>query len=187
VRIRRGTGSEAALADQLYALDTDGERRLFLPGLADPAQAVALQPLWPEIVDRLAAAEVDVIADVGRIGAPDTPETVLARADRVLVVTRPTLVDLSAAAPRVRGLGTLRGNLTGPEVVLTGKGPYGKAEITRLLGAEVVAWMPPDRWSVPALTHGSGRVHPQSPLMKGARGLAGLLTAQAVRREAVAR
>ncbi|NJP30133.1 hypothetical protein FLW53_39295 [Microbispora sp. SCL1-1] len=175
VKIRRGVAAAEALWDQLYAIQ-DG--RLILPGLAEPKQAMALQPLWPEIVGCLAALDEDVVVDLGQVGRPDTPNDLLARADRVFVVTRPTLAHLHATTSAIRDVQELRGHLPDAELIVVGDGQYQLKEIGKTLGATVAAWLPSDKWSAPALAYGVGRIRPMSPLMRSARALAAALVAQ---------
>ncbi|WP_433498575.1 hypothetical protein ACQP1K_27455 [Sphaerimonospora sp. CA-214678] len=175
VKIRRGVPAAEALPDQLYAIQ---EGKLILPGLAEPKQAEALQPLWPEIAGCLASLEEDVIVDLGQVGRPDTPEPLLVRADRVFVATRPTLVHLHATTSVIRDLKELRGHLPDPELIVVGDGQYQLKEIAETLGATVAAWLPYDKWSVPALAYGVGQVRPLSPLMRSARALAAALAEQ---------
>src|SRR3954452_22216250 len=69
-----------------------------LTGIAAPAQAAALGPLWAPLARMLAAGAgqgVDTIADCGRYQPGGPAEQVLAAADAVLVVTRPTVEGLS--------------------------------------------------------------------------------------------
>ena len=69
-----------------------------LTGVAGPAQAAALGPLWAALARTLAAGAgqgADTIADCGRYQPGGPAERVLAAADTVLVVTRPTVEGLS--------------------------------------------------------------------------------------------
>ncbi len=177
VKIRRGVAVAEAMRDQLYAVQ---EGKLLLPGLAEPKQAEALHPLWTDIASCLTALDEDVIVDLGQVGRPDTPNDLLLRADRVFVVTRPTLVHLHATTSVVRDVKALRGHLPEPELIVVGDGPYHHKEIAKTLGAEVAAWMPADKWSAPALAYGVGQVRPKSPLMRNARAFAAALVNQGV-------
>jgi MinD-like ATPase involved in chromosome partitioning or flagellar assembly len=69
-----------------------------LTGVAGPGQAAALGPLWAALARSLAAGAgegVDTFADCGRYQPGDPTEPVLAAADAVLVVTRPTVEGLT--------------------------------------------------------------------------------------------
>ncbi|GII52800.1 hypothetical protein Pth03_11890 [Planotetraspora thailandica] len=189
VQLRRGADPEAVLGEQVYHLAGGTESRRILPGLAEPAQVASVQPLWPGIADTLAAMPGDVIADIGRAGGSDTPTPLLTRADQVLVVARPTLMDLSAVAPRLQEIKALRGPRLDPRVLLVGAGPYSRKEVARTLDAEVADHLPHDPRAATVLSHGTGneRYVPRSLLLRAARSLAEDLRAQLVRDEVAAR
>lgn len=184
VQLRRGADPEKALREQVFDLTELGTHQV-LPGLADPAQVASVQMLWPGIADTFATFPGDVIADIGRVGGSDTPTALLLRADEVLVVARPTLVDLSAAAPRLHELTALRRSVSAPRVLLVGAGPYSRKEVAKTLGVEVVDHLPHDPRAASVLSHGSGneRYVGRSLLIRAASALA----KHAVREEAVAR
>ncbi len=184
VQLRRGADAETVLGEQVYHLG-GSENRWVLPGLAEPTQVASVQPLWPGIADTFSAAPGDVIADVGRVGGSDTPTALLIRADQVLVVARPTLMDLSAAAPRLAEIKGLRGPRPDPRILLVGAGPYSRKEVARTLGAEVVDRLPHDPRAAAVLSHGAGneRYVPRSLLLRAARSLAENFHAQALRDE----
>jgi hypothetical protein len=159
--------------------------RLVLPGFAEPGQARAWtdtptpggatgwqqlaalftqlsgdsQPDGPEGPSGdLAGAggRFDVIADCGRLTAPDAPVAVLAAADLVLLVARPTLVSVRAAAV---GLEELARHGIGPVgLVMVGDGEYAPAECARQLGTRLVAALPADPATARVLSQG-GRAH----------------------------
>lgn len=162
----------ATLAHQVLQLNGPENRRI-LPGLATPSQASSVQPLWPNIAETFATMPGDVIADIGRIGGSDTPVPLLAGADHVVVITQPTLRDLSALAPRLAEIATVRGHRLSPRVVLTGDGPYGRREVARTLDVEVAGHLPHDPKAAAVLTHGAGseRHLSRSLLLRAARSL----------------
>lgn len=134
-----------------YALRLDREgRRLLLPGLADPAQGAALRDTWPQIAGALMDLDrlddpVDVVADCGRLGAFGPPTPLLTGPDVLLVVLRPTLRDVAAAAPRVTALlDTLAPPPQGPvlAVLLVGAGPYSVDDVAEHLDVAVVGPLP---------------------------------------------
>lgn len=182
VQLRRGADPEEALHEQVYRLG-DSDAQLILPGLAEPAQVASVQPLWPGIADTFAAMSGDVIADIGRVGGSDTPTALLLRADLVLIVARPTLVDLSAAAPRLHEIKALRNSQSAPRVLLVGSGPYSRREVARTLGVEVADHFPNDPRAATVLSHGTGneRYIPRSLLIRAARALAEELWTQRMR------
>ncbi|MEU6720744.1 hypothetical protein ABZ897_55610 [Nonomuraea sp. NPDC046802] len=170
VQLRRGVNAMASLAEQV--LQVDGRR--ILPGLASPSQVSSVQPLWPDIAGTFTTMAGDVIADVGRIGGTDTPVPLLAGADQVLVIAQPTLRDLSALAPRLAEITAVRNHRSSPRVLLTGDGPYGRKEVARTLGVEVVGHLPHDPKAAAVLTHGTGseRHLSRSLLLRATRSLA---------------
>jgi len=187
VQLRRGAAPETALAEQTYHLSGPKPRRI-LPGLAEPAQVASVQPLWTDIADTFATTPGDVVADLGRIGGSDTPTPLLLRAEQVLVVARPTLMDLSAAAPRLQEIKALRGSRPEPRVLLVDAGPYSRKEVARTLGTEVADHLPHDPRAASVLSHGTGseRYVPRSLLLRAARCLAVNLRHQFVRDEVTA-
>ena len=58
---------------QLVDLDPPKQQRLLLPGIADPAQAGSLDPIWSRLGSFFASLEIrhgyDVFADCGRLAA----------------------------------------------------------------------------------------------------------------------
>ena len=111
----------------------------------------------------------DVIADVGRL-RPGSPALALVEQSRlVLLVLRPRLEDIDAAAQRVTALNE-RGLV---RLVLVGERPYPAAEVASVLGVAVAGVIADDARSALALrgdasVHGVGRL----PLLRSARGLA---------------
>ncbi|GAA4561088.1 MinD/ParA family ATP-binding protein [Planotetraspora kaengkrachanensis] len=188
VQLRRGADPERALGEQVHHLAGPESRRI-LPGLAEPAQVTSVQPLWPGIADTFTAIPGDVIVDIGRAGGSDTPTPLLTRADQVLVVARPTLMDLSAVAPRLQEIKALRGPRPDPRVLLVGAGPYSRKEVAKALDTEVADHLPHDPRAATVLSHGVGneRHVPRSLLLRAARSLAEDLRAQVVQDEVTAR
>src|SRR5262249_30140474 len=94
-------------------------------------------------------------------------------ADAALVVVRPTLASVAAAAPVVQ---TLRQQLTEHTastsslgLLVVGDGPYAAAEGAGQLKAPLVAPLPQDERTASTLTHG-GDVRLNRPLMRAAAG-----------------
>lgn len=161
---------------QLVDLQPPQLRRLLLPGITDPVQSGALRPVWDRLADffvdlERATPSFDVIADCGRLAAPNTPWPVLHRADAVLLVMRPTLPGMSTALPALR---TLRTQLiehgagtTSLGLLVTGPGDQPNRTITQQLHNPVVARLPDDARTAWVLGHG-GNVRMNSPLMRAA-------------------
>jgi hypothetical protein len=180
VAFEAGRGAEAMSAEaagQLAALDGSGSR-MFLAGLSDPRQAPGLVRAWPAIARMLSGQPCDVIADCGRIDAGDgQPTAVLAEAQLVAMVMRASLRQISAARPRVEMLT----QLLGPErigLLLVGDKSHGYAEISRTLGAPVLASLPLDQKTAPVLSDGVGRRTnlADRPLMRAAQGAGTAIT-----------
>jgi hypothetical protein len=174
-------------------LSEDAEGVLLLPGLVDPGHAAALAPVWPQVAAALRGlAETDpgydVLADAGR--APAAPALVAA-ADRVLLVLRPTLVQVHHAGHQLADLRHLRiedpSHLDGPAdgrmdgagspavgLLLVGDRPYGPSEVQAALGAPLAGVLAHDPRAASALTDGTarGRWFDRSPLVRSARQVA---------------
>jgi hypothetical protein len=144
--------------------------RLMLPGLSDPAQAapwterqVPGQPSgWEQLATLLRSAEggstgYDVIVDYGRLSTANAPAPLLAAADAVLLVLRPTLPALRAAAVAVTGLTVPGGAPVG--LVTVGESAYGSKELAIELRTPVVAALPDDPRTADMLSNGGERNH----------------------------
>jgi cellulose biosynthesis protein BcsQ len=157
----------------LVDLDPPHQQRLLLAGIADPAQAGSLEPVWGRLAMFLSSLEprhgYDVLADCGRLATGHPPSAVLCAADAVLVPVRPVLPSLSSAAATVRALrGVLADYGNGTETLglcVIGKGPYTAGEISRQLYAPVIAELPEDARAAAALTFG-GPVRRSWPLLR---------------------
>lgn len=62
-----------------------------VPGLTSEGQSVGMATLWPPLVDACLTAEVDVLADLGRISAGSAVMPIVAAADVLLLVVTPTV------------------------------------------------------------------------------------------------
>lgn len=166
-----GTLLSAGPGGQLAPLDDIGSRT-FMAGLTDPRQAPGLVPAWPGIARMLAAQPGDVIADCGRLDAADTqPIPVLAKAELVIAVLRPTLRQVAAAGPRIEMLTQLRGSRDRIGLLLVGDQGHHPAEISRTLGVGVLATLPADPRTAAVLSDGVGRRGSLAdrPLMRAAK------------------
>ncbi len=157
--------------------------RWVLPGLSDAAQAPSCSPLWGPLGALLASQEragVDVIVDVGRLGAAHTPTPLLRQADLVLLTMGSSLPAVAAVRAR---LGVLREQLAITDtdasrvgLLLVGEGrPYTAREITGSLGVPVVASVAWDPDSAQVFSDGtdSGRRAAVGPLVRTTRGAIG--------------
>jgi MinD-like ATPase involved in chromosome partitioning or flagellar assembly len=154
----RANATDTALSDHVQTAAGGLE---VLVGASTPAQASALDPLWPALGVHMAAAEdCDVLADCGRLTAPSVALQ-LERAARLLVlVVRATTSGMAHLRPLLLDLAERP--VTAPVVVLPVIEPRGAGR------AEVDA----------VVRQLSGRVHPVvvGPLALdpvGAAGLAG--------------
>ena len=154
-----GRGLHAAqsiLASQLIPLDAD-RRRMLLPGMTDPRQAMGLGPAWSAIAATLAGQPADVIADCGRLDAGNgQPLPVLLAARIVAVVMRPSLRQVWAARSRIDMLARLLGGTERLVLLLTGPGPHSAKEIESALGAAVAGRLAADSRTAAALSDGAG-------------------------------
>jgi MinD-like ATPase involved in chromosome partitioning or flagellar assembly len=145
--------------------------RLVLPGITDPGQALGLTTGWEPLAQHFRSLEsgtqgYDVIADCGRLGTVHPPTPLLAAADAVLLVLRPTLPSIRAAAGALAGL---RRDGMGPiGLVMVGEGEYGHRETAAQLRAPVVAGLPDDPGTAKVLCTG-GEVHRGRLLRAAAR------------------
>jgi hypothetical protein len=108
---------------------------------------------------------------------PASPAAPLAAAaDIVLVVLRPRLEDVDAAAQRLPGL---VGGTHTVGLVLVGDEPYGRAEVEAVLGVAVLAVVPLDARSAAAVTGArpGPRAMQRLPWLRAVRALAGGLAA----------
>lgn len=176
--LHRGTLAEDAWGQlvDLAPAPATALTRLLLPGLADPQQAVRWAETrrpgdragWAQLADVLTrsetAARYDVIADCGRLSAAHPPSAILAAADRVLLVVRPELPSMRAAAV---ALTALRAEDRPPvSLIVIGDRPYGRREITEHLGIDIAAHLPMDAATAAALSLGDGQ--PRGQLLRAA-------------------
>jgi hypothetical protein len=164
----RGT-ADAELAGHLIDLDSPRQQRMALPGITDPAQSASLNIAWTRLAEFFAALPHTVIADCGRLAAPNTPWPLLARADLVLLVVRPQ--SLRTVSPAVPAISWLRRELPAElenrlGLVLVGDG-VSPREITRHLVVPVAATIGWDAKTAAALG-GAGKGRRRGPLMRSA-------------------
>lgn len=173
------------VVDQCLSLvDADADRRLFLPGFTKPTSAAHFAGVWEELADtfdRLADVEVDVLVDLGRIGPLGLPAALLERSALSLLVLRSDLRSVMSARVHLPALGELRAadggqGRTGLVVVDPGH-PYPAAEISRALGAPVLAQVPHDPVTAAHFSDGTAqhRRFEASPLLRGIRNAASTL------------
>lgn len=120
----------------------DDDRVELLHGLRDPRHGSLLKHLWHGLATAAVARDGDVIADLGRIGGSDTPTELLRAARAVVMVLKPTLQQVDAARPRLEALEELFGDQVPVGLCLIADGPYGPAEVERVLGVPVLRELP---------------------------------------------
>jgi hypothetical protein len=135
--------SDDALPLEKYVLPMldDGNAEL-LHGLKDPRHAYHLTELWAPLAAALAARDGDVLADLGRVGGPQTPVPLLRAADAVIMLLKPSLVQVDAATPRLDALRELVGERTTIGMCLIADGPYSASEVERVLKVPVLGELP---------------------------------------------
>ncbi|MEO3861325.1 hypothetical protein [Acrocarpospora sp. B8E8] len=162
-------GDSEAVWQHTVALDAS-ERRLLLPGLADPGHAIQLDGAWGTLASTLAAAPFDVIADIGRIGGRDAPYPLVSGADLVVMVLAPTLRHIAAARPRLEALRRASTGGIPLGLCLVGAGPYDRRAVGRALSVPVLAELADDPRAANVLSDGaaSWSGFPRSALMRSA-------------------
>ncbi|MDO5494306.1 MAG: hypothetical protein Q4G64_01165 [bacterium] len=126
---------------------------LLLAGFANPAQSGAIGSLWGDLGSAfrsLEAASVDVIVDLGRVGARvDEREALITLADHHLLLTRSSLASVYTTrefAQRYSKVAEVAADILGTATVVVGPGrPYGAREIAKTCGLPLagdIAWDP---------------------------------------------
>lgn len=186
------------LAEELAAQVIDlapkggGTSRLLVPGLTDPAQAPGVDQAWPrlarffaELAGPRAKVPRDTILDCGRLTVPYPPVAAFREADVLLLVVRTNLRSASAAAPIVetirRGLTHQGGDPDRLGLLLIEAGEYRPGDMSRGLGAPVVASMPWRDREATTLSDGLGRLGAGSTLLRSARSAGEAIMASVVR------
>jgi hypothetical protein len=129
------------LEEHVLPMVNDGNVEL-LHGLRDPRHAHHLAGLWEPLAAAMATRSGDVLADLGRIGGQETPIPLLRAADAVVMVLKPSLVQVDAATPRLDALRELVGERTSIGICLLADGPYGPSEVERVLKVPVLGELP---------------------------------------------
>jgi hypothetical protein len=143
-------------------------RRTLLPGLTDPRQA-------PGVAASLAGQRADVIADCGRLDASaGQPTAVIAAAQLVVLVLRPTLRQVWSARSRADMLTQLLDGKDRLVLLLTGSGTHSARDVAQALQMPVAAALPHDPRAAALLSDGAGARHHlrAAPLLRSA-GIAG--------------
>ena len=184
--VHRAADPVAAVWEQVLALDDDG-RRLLLPGLTDPRQAIGLGSAWSNLavaIEDLASQDppIDVVVDLGRMRTAHDPVLVRQAVDLVVLVTRSTLSAIVAARAAAAELAADERTPRTVCLVVGGGRPYSAAEISEAIGLPVIGVLPYDAPSAAAFCSGAvaGRRLSRLPLLRAAGGLAADLLAERV-------
>ncbi len=164
-----GDGPSGLLSRHVQALPgTDRIEALVGPPSLEAAQAL-LRTAAGRLAGFLDQAESDVLVDAGRLPAAPLAGPLLEGADRLLLVVRPRVEELTALAhrlPHLTGLGPAL------ELLLVGERPYGPDEVADTLGVPVVGVLAHDPDAAEALAAvGPSRRLGRSPLLRTAGGV----------------
>lgn len=164
-----GDGAAGLLAEHVQPLPgTDRIGALVGPTSLEPAQAL-LRTAADRLAGLLDQTDADVLIDAGRLTAAPLAGPLLAQADRLVLVVRPRLEELTALAhrlPHLTGLGPP------PQLLLVGDRPYGPDEVADTLGVGVVGVLADDVGAAEALAAaGPVRRLTRSPLLRSAAGV----------------
>jgi hypothetical protein len=156
---------------QLVDLHAPHRRRLLLPGVSDPAQSATVASVWQQLAEHLYRwREPDrrVVVDCGRYTDSHFGWPLVRRADRVLLVLRPTLPSVAAAVPAIRMLREeLAERAERLALLVTGAGPYPPGQVARRLAVPLAGRLPADPRAAARLSFG-GTVHQRMPLLRAA-------------------
>jgi hypothetical protein len=169
-------GDTAGLLDE-HAQTLPGTDRITAlvgPAALEPAQAL-LRTCAARLAGLLESAETDVLIDAGRMPAAPLAAPLIESADRLVLVVRPRVEELTALAHRLAHLSTLG---PAPGVLLVGDRPYGPDEVADAIGAPVLGVLAADPAAADALAAcGPTRRLARSSLLRTAGGIVDRLAA----------
>lgn len=156
-----------------FAQELPGGRPVLVGHPAAEQCHAALRAAGERLADYLAVMpERDAIVDVGRLRPGSPASAIVARADAVLVVVRPTVEEVGAAAYRAAALRD-----AGAALVLIGDRPYPVGEVAAAVDVPVVGVIAYDVRGAYNLAGGLGtRALGRTPLLRSAAALAERLT-----------
>jgi hypothetical protein len=169
-----GDAAGGRLAEHVQLLPgTDRIDALLGPPALEAAQAL-LRTAAQRLAGLLDDVEEDVLIDAGRLPATPLVGPLLERADRLLLVVRPRVEELTALAHRLEHLSTFGPT---PQVLLVGDRPYGPGEVADALGLPVVGVLAHDPDAADTFAAaGAGRRLGRSQLLRTANGIVDALT-----------
>lgn len=168
-----------------------GGDRAVIPAIREAAQAPAVAGMWTALsaeLARLDSGGVDVIVDVGRLGAEHGPIPLIRNADLVLLLSGSTLSEVYAARARLGQLRTVLAEGSGESVlrmVLVGEGrPYTTREVATAVRVPVLGALAWDEVTAEVFSAGveRSRRFDTSPLVTSMRALVGLASAELQKR-----
>lgn len=144
--------SSIMLADQHASVLPGGLRVITAPAGGEQAAATigVLTGSGSGFLREAATGDDPVLVDVGRLDPSSPALSVLGMADRVLVVLRPSLAEVTRVIDRIGALSGMLRPGAGLAAVLVGPG-YPAAKVERALGIEVIAQLPEDRAGAAAI------------------------------------
>jgi hypothetical protein len=151
----REPGSDLDPQRWLQALPCGGAALLAPPGIEASASLALLAGRAGRLLEMLARQHPAVLVDAGRWCAGSPADPLLAAADVLLVVARPTLEQLGQVEARADALRALAGDV---RLLLVGQGPWPAREISAQLRLPVIDVLPEDRLGAGVL---SGRSVPR--------------------------
>lgn len=169
-----GDGPAGALDEHVQPLPGTGRiGALVGPASLEPAQAL-LRTAAGRLANLLNSTETDVLVDAGRLPATPLALPLIESADRLVLVVRPRVEELTALAHRLPQLSTLG---PAPEVLMIGDRPYGPGEVADTLGVPVLRALAVDPAAAEALAaSGAARRLVRSLLLRSAAGIVHDLT-----------
>jgi MinD-like ATPase involved in chromosome partitioning or flagellar assembly len=185
VATRRHTVLEAAqvLAEHVVSLP-EAPAVWLMPGVQHGGQSQTLASGGWERLARVLERELtaggrDVVVDTGRLSSGSC-WPVLAVADQVLLVVRPTARSVQGARGAADQLREHLGDLSLVRLLICGAGEYSAKDVSEELGVPVAGVLPPDRPAAAVLTEGAAggmRSLKRSRLLRSAASLAAELVA----------
>jgi hypothetical protein len=145
-------------------------RALVAPVSADQA-AAALTALRGALATQLAALDVDVLVDCGRLDPQSPAFEVATKAELLVMVAQPVVAEVHHLAARLASVGSA----TAVSVLLVGDRPYSVAEVAEAVGANPLGTLPADGRSAAALAGGhvnAARALRRSGLLRDAGAIA---------------
>jgi hypothetical protein len=145
-------------------------RALVAPVSADQA-AAALTALRGALSSALAALDVDVLVDCGRLDPQSPAFEVATRAELLVMVAQPVVAEVHHLGARLASIGSA----TAVSVLLVGDRPYSVSEVAEAVGANPLGTLPADARAAAALAGGhvnAARALRRSGLLRDAGAIA---------------